>query len=483
MSSWSPSGWAWAWGWRRTVAITVLVLAPSVVGAALAPATESRVATATSITWLVYTLIVLLSAGMAYGRWRITEEPVVGWIAGGLLATAVQGIPFAMAAVATSTGHSSPITSFSLPIAVAAPMLLLTLLPIRTRIHQHSSPLVIGITLGLVAGTLRFIDVASGVDVSFGSSTTQNAVTFFLVMVIGLALSIALIHADALPSWARVRLVIVTAGLTLTQILVLGEDSLITRRVEIAVGLSIVCAVLLWVTTTALTMAAISEHKERLERVSARAESAEESVRQDEEVLHEVRSTVAAVSTASRLLMHHDSSLSPGQETRLERMMTAEMGRLERLLDGSPEAPGPAALDELIEPLVTSQRTQGRIVNWEPSGSWIHARPDDIAEVVHVLLTNAARHAAGVPVTVSVATTPDVVEVRVSDAGPGVPAALRTTLFERGTRGSDSQGQGIGLCVAQRLLADHGGSLCLEDPSPGSGATFVLSIPSAGSHR
>lgn len=77
-------------------------------------------------------------------------------------------------------------------------------------------------------------------------------------------------------------------------------------------------------------------------------------------------------------------------------------------------------------------------------------------------------------VLVSVEAGPEAITVRVSDNGPGVPEALRETLFEPFVTGKPS-GVGIGLAMARKIAAAHGGELTLA-PSR-VGATFVLALP------
>ncbi len=69
--------------------------------------------------------------------------------------------------------------------------------------------------------------------------------------------------------------------------------------------------------------------------------------------------------------------------------------------------------------------------------------------------------------------------VRVEDDGPGVPAAQRDTILERGGR-ADLQhpGQGIGLGLVVEMLEEMGGKLAIED-SPLGGAAFCVRLPAA----
>jgi signal transduction histidine kinase len=66
----------------------------------------------------------------------------------------------------------------------------------------------------------------------------------------------------------------------------------------------------------------------------------------------------------------------------------------------------------------------------------------------------------------------------VEDDGPGVPDALRDSLFEIGVS-SKKGGWGVGLSLARRIVVEmHGGALRLEDSGPG--ATFTVELPVAG---
>ena len=69
--------------------------------------------------------------------------------------------------------------------------------------------------------------------------------------------------------------------------------------------------------------------------------------------------------------------------------------------------------------------------------------------------------------------------ITVSDNGRGVPDELKPNIFQRyfeDSSKSATQGSGLGLAVANELIALHGGTLSVED-TPGGGATFVLLAP------
>jgi two-component system, LuxR family, sensor kinase FixL len=71
----------------------------------------------------------------------------------------------------------------------------------------------------------------------------------------------------------------------------------------------------------------------------------------------------------------------------------------------------------------------------------------------------------------------DSIEVMVSDDGAGIGLPDRETIFNPFYSTKDN-GTGLGLSISQSIAEAHGGFLRLE-PSPGAGATFILTLPAA----
>lgn len=67
--------------------------------------------------------------------------------------------------------------------------------------------------------------------------------------------------------------------------------------------------------------------------------------------------------------------------------------------------------------------------------------------------------------------------IRVADDGPGIPPDELARVFDPffTTRGT-GQGVGLGLYVAEEIVAEHGGCIAAENP-PGGGALFTLWLP------
>ena len=91
-------------------------------------------------------------------------------------------------------------------------------------------------------------------------------------------------------------------------------------------------------------------------------------------------------------------------------------------------------------------------------------------QVVTNLLANARTHTpAGTRVTTSLSASGGFAEVRVSDNGPGVPAEIRDSVFERFTRADVSRvrqaggsSTGLGLALVTAVIHAHGGDVRLE---------------------
>jgi signal transduction histidine kinase len=96
------------------------------------------------------------------------------------------------------------------------------------------------------------------------------------------------------------------------------------------------------------------------------------------------------------------------------------------------------------------------------------------------IVSNAIQKSpANAAVTVFVSKGRQRARVDVVDEGPGIPPDLLPHVFERFVSGSRREGGlGLGLYLAKRVAAVHGGDLTVDSP-PGKGARFTLSLPAA----
>ncbi|MDS0297627.1 ATP-binding protein [Halogeometricum sp. S1BR25-6] len=93
------------------------------------------------------------------------------------------------------------------------------------------------------------------------------------------------------------------------------------------------------------------------------------------------------------------------------------------------------------------------------------------------LLKNSVEH-GGSAVDVGVYVSPDAVELRVSDDGPGIPAHERDVVTGDAEITSLTHGSGLGLWVVEAVAASHGATLTFADREDG-GAVVSLTFPRA----
>ena len=107
----------------------------------------------------------------------------------------------------------------------------------------------------------------------------------------------------------------------------------------------------------------------------------------------------------------------------------------------------------------------------------------ELQQVVINLMTNAEHAVHGRPnAVIELATEArnDWVRLTVEDSGPGVPAEVRSRIFDPFfTTKSPDEGSGLGLSICQRVVAEVGGRIWLEDSATLGGAKFVVELPAA----
>lgn len=103
-----------------------------------------------------------------------------------------------------------------------------------------------------------------------------------------------------------------------------------------------------------------------------------------------------------------------------------------------------------------------------------------LASVFRNLLENAINHndTESPAVMVRVDVEDERVRVRVADNGPGIDPDQREALFEKGVKGAESSGTGIGLYLVRTLTEQFGGEIWVEANEP-RGAVFVVELPRA----
>ena len=106
--------------------------------------------------------------------------------------------------------------------------------------------------------------------------------------------------------------------------------------------------------------------------------------------------------------------------------------------------------------------------------------PEQLQRMVRNLMHNAKEHAEH-RITVSLTRSGGSVRLQIADDGPGVPAELRSIVFERfvrvdTARTRDTGGTGLGLAIVAVVVGGHHGSIAVTDSEP-HGATFTVELP------
>ena len=142
--------------------------------------------------------------------------------------------------------------------------------------------------------------------------------------------------------------------------------------------------------------------------------------------------------------------------------------------------------DELVSSVIGRLRVQleGRSVRVQIRED-IPPVPMDVVQMDQVLtnlIENAARFSpTGTEIVLKAVRWERLLEVKVSDHGPGIPSEDRSRVFDEFYRkdvGGRRGGTGLGLAIARAIVTAHGGSMWIED-TPGGGTTVGFRLPLA----
>jgi two-component sensor histidine kinase/CheY-like chemotaxis protein len=137
---------------------------------------------------------------------------------------------------------------------------------------------------------------------------------------------------------------------------------------------------------------------------------------------------------------------------------------------------------ELVRPLLDSHR-QSLFVALPPMPVYVEGDVDRLTQVLSNLLHNAVKYTHdGGHLTVRLQRAGDEAVLTVADNGIGIAPALLSHVFELFRQADEGAGRfksglGIGLNVASRLVAQHGGRLDASSAGEGLGAEFTIRLP------
>ncbi|MGU3495051.1 sensor histidine kinase [Xanthobacteraceae bacterium A53D] len=162
---------------------------------------------------------------------------------------------------------------------------------------------------------------------------------------------------------------------------------------------------------------------------------------------------------------------------------TLSYGRAQEALPDRRDVDVAALLAEVRETLGLGPEAP---IGWVASverNLWADADPDQLFRVLLNIARNGVQaleaRAPNTPerdqIRISARRVGSVVEIEMSDTGPGIPANLRDRLFAAFQSSAKRGGTGLGLPIADELVRAHGGELRLLDGT--LGATFLISLP------
>ena len=448
----------------------VVVTLPTLLGLLLQSPSGGR--TLSDVAAAAWPFMMLAAAvGLAVHRWAC-DAPVSGWLAA---AVALPPVSVGLMSLTTTAAPTTAIPAAADPLGLISGALALGLVAVA---HRGSPPPRDPLLLSLVGGT-----AAWGLAILVSSAPEPDAlgdevaVALCGLVLAGLACAAvpvtwSVLERAGLPRRARCGLLVGGAAMAIGVMAEAWLGSWSSRsRLDIALELMAAACFLaaaLQISSLVGDAARNGRHRDLL-----RLRTHEEDLRRARSTLHEARSTVAGIASASRLMREWED-LPEDTRLRLLEMEWAEVARLERMLtEVTPLTRCATDLGDALVPIVESVRARGHQVDLSAVPGQLHQDADEVARIVHLLLDNAATHGSG-PIAVALEHVGTDVRISVTDAGPGVPDNLGDRVFDWGVSGGGSSGIGLhdGLSRAEAL----GGQLRLDHRSPGL-TRFELLLP------
>jgi two-component system sensor histidine kinase SenX3 len=227
-----------------------------------------------------------------------------------------------------------------------------------------------------------------------------------------------------------------------------------------------------------------------------------EAVRRDfvANVSHELKTPVGALTLLAEAVQ--DAADDPEAIRRFAGRMQHEGTRLGRLvaelielsrLQGAEPLPSPAVVDvdEIVAEAVDRTRLAAEsagiaVVSGGQSRLRVRGNEGQLVTALVNLVDNAIAYSpTGTRVAVGTRRRDGYVEISVSDQGIGVAERDLERVFERFYRSDPARsratgGTGLGLAIVKHIATNHGGGVSVWSVE-GSGSTFTLRLPAAGS--
>ena len=204
---------------------------------------------------------------------------------------------------------------------------------------------------------------------------------------------------------------------------------------------------------------------------------------------HEIRNPLAAIVNATALLTD-EAELSSEERAATIGALRSEARRLNRILSdflqfARPQEARrvPGDIREVVEHvsgLIRDDRSRAPRVDVkvavDPSVPRFEFDRDQMTQVLWNVALNGIQAMNGHGrLSLEVARENEHVTIAVSDTGPGIPSEALPRVFEP-FYSAKPNGSGLGLTIAERIVAAHGGSIDI-DSAPGHGTRVTLLLP------
>jgi PAS domain S-box-containing protein len=217
-----------------------------------------------------------------------------------------------------------------------------------------------------------------------------------------------------------------------------------------------------------------------------------------ETLVHDLRSPLSAVVSAidvmeDGLTNEARAEIMPQALQVARRGSMRVLGMIESLLDIARLQSGTleltripvdvqAVIDSVVIDFLPQAQDYGVVLRSDAQpGLVANADLTKFTRVITNLLDNALKFTPPGGVVAFGANASDgMVEIRISDTGPGIPAEFREKIFDQfaqvpGQRGR-RRGSGLGLTFCRLAIEAHGGRIWVEN-APGGGSVFVFTLP------
>jgi len=210
---------------------------------------------------------------------------------------------------------------------------------------------------------------------------------------------------------------------------------------------------------------------------------------------HELRTPLTAIRGYSELTRRHNMDVSDEVRHALGRIesesvrmteLVEDLLLLARLDEGRDLELTRLDVSKLLKDAVNDAQVAGADHAWTVTASRglsVAADKNRLYQVFTNLLANARTHTpAGTTVTVTATGSDTDVVITVADDGPGIPADIRDSLFERFVRADTSRQRatgstGLGLAIVDGLVRAHKGTIAVTS-EPGD-TRFTITLPRA----